>query len=124
MGMQTVCDENQTSKKCPYCAELIQVEAIKCRFCSEWLGGEDGEPAADPGANKPKSKWYHSSITLIAAVLCAGPLALPLVWTNKRYSITTKAIITIGIIGLTVWLCYITVRIYANMLNQLDVLNL
>jgi hypothetical protein len=35
-------------KKCPYCAEQIQEDAIKCRFCGEFLKAKDGDPAAAP----------------------------------------------------------------------------
>jgi len=90
-------------KKCPYCAEEIQDEAIKCRYCGEFLN------------KKQRERWYFKTFWLIIAFLCVGPLALPLLWLNPRFSGRRKIIVSIIVIVLTYYLTILT----ANLLKTI-----
>jgi len=73
-------------KKCPYCAEDIREEAIKCRHCGEFLN------------KKETAKWYFRPMWIFIIFLCIGPLVLPLIIINPNFNRKRKILLSILII--------------------------
>jgi hypothetical protein len=107
-------------KKCPFCAEEIQDEAVKCKHCGEFL--------IDAELKKFKKdtniKWYYRTPSVVVSLLLIGPLALPLVWFHPNYNIVTKIVVTILVIGLTIGLGVAMIALYAQFLKQIETMGL
>ncbi len=98
------CDR---TKSCPFCAETIRYEAVKCRFCGEFLYGDRHETAAKFGPSEPDATtpdegldatveaedddllWYgRPSLFAMTGTFIKMGVFIALCWTVYRYRVT------------------------------------
>lgn len=96
------------TKKCPFCAELIQEDAKKCRYCGEWLEKEDTN--IHPGPDTTLRKYFLFWLGNMAVFLTTSLL-------NRNHQISYS--LTSIILGFCILFgIYLLIKMFLSMIKK------
>ena len=104
---------------CPRCDGPIDSDDRFCRRCGAALGAR-----VQPPGNK-RSDWSESrAVVLLMLFAALGPLALPMLWRSRSFTVGAKLGLTVAVIAATalaIWLLWYAITILLQSLRDLGV---
>ena len=89
--------KGDSSRRCDFCQRQLSEGFLFCPYCGKRIGLGHG----------PGRRWYHSKYAVAIGLATLGPFALPMVWSNPRYGVFTKVVLTVLTLAVTALLIYI-----------------
>jgi hypothetical protein len=100
---------------CPQCRAVLDASDNFCRHC--------GQPSKESAAGK--STWAESrAIVLVMLFVVLGPLALPLLWRSREFSLPWKIVLTVVMVALTALIFYLIWHVLYQALEPLRQLHM
>jgi hypothetical protein len=99
---------NSSLRQCDFCRRELSEDFLFCPFCGKRISPRNG----------PQMRWYHSKYAVAIGLATLGPFALPMVWSNPRYSVATKIVLTVVTLAVTALLIYILVIVFLRLAEQ------
>jgi hypothetical protein len=91
------------TRQCEFCYQELSEKFLFCPYCGKRIDAR----------GRQSVKWYHSRRAVVIGLLTLGPFALPMVWSNPRYSGLTKTTLTVLTLGVTAALVVVLVILLA-----------
>jgi len=103
------------ARQCDFCNREISDSFLFCPYCGKRISPRD----------RPQTKWYHSKYAVVIGLVTLGPFALPMVWSNPRYTVLTKMTLTVLTLAVTALLVAILVVVFVRLMEQIrEMMNL